>query len=59
LAWIQPNYIANIIFDGFKEKRFAPPPLLKRMVMAGLHGRKSGRGFYDYSDPRNPKPMQL
>ena len=52
-------YIANIMFDEFKEKRFAPPPLLKRMVMAGLFGRKSGRGFYDYSDPNNPKPMNL
>jgi 3-hydroxybutyryl-CoA dehydrogenase len=52
-------YIANIMFDEFKEKRFAPPPLLKRMVMAGLFGRKSGRGFYDYSDPNNPKPMDL
>jgi 3-hydroxybutyryl-CoA dehydrogenase len=52
-------YIANIMFDEFKEKRFAPPPLLKRMVMAGLYGRKSGRGFYDYSDQNNPKPMNL
>jgi 3-hydroxybutyryl-CoA dehydrogenase len=52
-------YIANIMFDEFKEKRFAPPPLLKRMVLAGLYGRKSGRGFYDYSDPANPKPMNL
>jgi len=52
-------YIANIMFDEFKEKRFAPPPLLKRMVMAGLFGRKSGRGFYDYSDASNPKPMNL
>jgi 3-hydroxybutyryl-CoA dehydrogenase len=52
-------YIANIMFDEFREKRFAPPPLLKRMVMAGLHGRKSGRGFYDYSDPGDPKPMNL
>jgi len=52
-------YIANIMFDEFKEKRFAPPPLLKRMVMAGLYGRKSGRGFYDYSEPNNPKPMNL
>jgi 3-hydroxybutyryl-CoA dehydrogenase len=52
-------YIANIMFDEFKEKRFAPPPLLKRMVMAGLYGRKSGRGFYDYSDPQNPKPLNL
>jgi 3-hydroxybutyryl-CoA dehydrogenase len=41
-------YIANIMFDEFREKRFAPPPLLKRMVQAGMHGRKSGKGFYDY-----------
>jgi 3-hydroxybutyryl-CoA dehydrogenase len=52
-------YIANIMFDEFKEKRFAPPPLLKRMVLAGWHGRKTGRGFYDYADPKNPKAMQL
>lgn len=52
-------YIANIMFDEFKERRFAPPPLLKRMVQAGLYGRKSGRGFYDYSDPKNPKPLNL
>ncbi len=52
-------YIANIMFDEFKEKRFAPPPLLKRMVLAGLYGRKSGRGFYDYKDPQNPVPMNL
>jgi 3-hydroxybutyryl-CoA dehydrogenase len=48
-------YIANIMFDEFREKRFAPPPLLKRMVQAGLHGRKTGRGFYDYSqEPPTP-----
>jgi 3-hydroxybutyryl-CoA dehydrogenase len=52
-------YIANIMFDEFKERRFAPPPLLKRMVIAGWNGRKSGRGFYEYSDPENPKPMTL
>jgi 3-hydroxybutyryl-CoA dehydrogenase len=53
-------YIAEIMFNEFREKRFAPPPLLKRMVMAGLYGRKSGRGFYDYTkDPRNPTPMSL
>jgi len=52
-------YIANIMFDEFKEKRFAPPALLKRMVLAGWNGRKSGRGFYDYSDPKNPKPVNL
>jgi len=52
-------YIANIMFEEFKEKRFAPPPLLKRMVLAGWNGRKSGRGFYDYADPKNPKPVKL
>jgi 3-hydroxybutyryl-CoA dehydrogenase len=52
-------YIANIMFDEFKERRFSPPPLLKRMVMAGWNGRKAGRGFYDYTDPENPKPIAL
>jgi 3-hydroxybutyryl-CoA dehydrogenase len=52
-------YIANIMFDEFKERRFSPPPLLKRMVMAGWNGRKAGRGFYDYADPENPKPIAL
>lgn len=41
-------YIANILFEEFRETRFAPPPLLKRMVLAGRLGRKSGRGFYEY-----------
>src|SRR5690242_10391750 len=53
-------YIAEIMFNEFREKRFASPTLLKRMVMAGLYGRKSGRGFYDYTkDPKNPTPMNL
>jgi 3-hydroxybutyryl-CoA dehydrogenase len=53
-------YIAEIMFNEFREKRFAPPPLLKRMVLAGLYGRKTGRGFYDYTtDPKNPTPMNL
>ena len=42
-------FIANIMFDEFKDPLMAPPPLLKRMVLAGHLGRKSGRGFYDYS----------
>jgi len=50
-------YIANIMFEEFREKRFAPPPLLKRLVLAGHHGKKTGRGFYDHSDPANPKPL--
>jgi 3-hydroxybutyryl-CoA dehydrogenase len=41
-------YIANIMFEEFREPRFAPPPLLKRMVLAGHHGRKTRRGFYTY-----------
>ncbi|HYL64833.1 MAG TPA: 3-hydroxybutyryl-CoA dehydrogenase [Candidatus Methylomirabilis sp.] len=52
-------YIAQIMFDEFHEKRFASPPLLKRMVLAGWNGRKSGRGFYDYSDPAKPKAMKF
>jgi 3-hydroxybutyryl-CoA dehydrogenase len=42
-------YIANILFEEFKEPLYAPPTLLKRMVLAGYHGRKSGRGFYEYN----------
>jgi len=52
-------YIAEILFGEYREKRFAPPPLMKRMVMAGMYGRKTGKGFYDYSDPKNPKVNQL
>jgi len=40
--------IAAIMYDEYREKRFAPPPLLKRMVLAGRYGKKSGRGFYEY-----------
>ncbi len=47
-------YITQVMYDEFKERRFASPPLLKRLVMAGWYGRKSGRGFYDYSDPSKP-----
>ena len=42
-------YVAEVMFEEFREPRYAPPPLLKRMVMAGRLGRKSGRGFYDYA----------
>jgi 3-hydroxybutyryl-CoA dehydrogenase len=52
-------YIANIMFDEFHERRFAAPPLLKRMVLAGWNGKKSGRGFYDYADPQKPKAMKF
>ena len=41
--------IAAIMYDEYREPRYAPPPLLKRMVIAGMYGKKSGTGFYDYS----------
>jgi len=41
-------YVAEVMFEEFREARYAPPPLLKRMVLAGHLGRKSGKGFYDY-----------
>jgi len=52
-------YIAEILFNEYRETRFAPPPLMKRMVMAGMYGRKSGKGFYDYAEPKNPKPNRM
>ncbi|MGD0986606.1 MAG: 3-hydroxybutyryl-CoA dehydrogenase [Candidatus Sulfotelmatobacter sp.] len=52
-------YITHVMYDEFKERRFASPPLLKRLVMAGWYGRKSGKGFYDYSDPNKPVPNKL
>jgi 3-hydroxybutyryl-CoA dehydrogenase len=42
-------FVAESLFEEFRQPRFAPPPVLKRMVEAGLLGRKSGRGFYDYA----------
>jgi 3-hydroxybutyryl-CoA dehydrogenase len=47
-------YITHVMYDEFKERRFASPPLLKRLVMAGWYGRKTGHGFYDYTDPEKP-----
>jgi 3-hydroxybutyryl-CoA dehydrogenase len=52
-------YITHVMYDEFKERRFASPPLLKRMVMAGWYGRKTGKGFYDYADANHPKPNRL
>src|SRR3954451_4283389 len=52
--------IAEIMFEAYREPRYAAPPLLQRMVVAGLHGRKNGRGFYDYSvDPPIPTELGL
>jgi 3-hydroxybutyryl-CoA dehydrogenase len=50
--------IAEIMYEEYAETRFAPPPLLRRMVTLGYFGRKSGRGFYDYSGER-PVPLSL
>ena len=50
-------YITQVMFEEFKERRFASPALLKRLVMAGWYGRKTGKGFYDYADPNNPVPL--
>src|SRR5580698_8528564 len=52
-------YITHVMYDEFKERCFASPPLLKRLVMAGWYGRKTGKGFYDYADPNNPRPNKL
>jgi 3-hydroxybutyryl-CoA dehydrogenase len=52
--------IGEIMFDAYREPRYAAPPLLQRMVVAGFYGRKSGRGFYDYSvDPPTPVDLGL
>ncbi|MGH7457497.1 MAG: 3-hydroxyacyl-CoA dehydrogenase family protein [Longimicrobiaceae bacterium] len=50
--------IGDIMFEEYKEKRYASPPLLKRMVSLGYYGRKTGKGFYDYSGDQ-PKVMEL
>jgi 3-hydroxybutyryl-CoA dehydrogenase len=50
--------IADIMFDEYRERRFAAPPTLRKMVAAGWYGRKSGRGFYDYSEGE-PKVVDL
>jgi 3-hydroxybutyryl-CoA dehydrogenase len=49
-------YITEVMYDEFKERRFASPALLRRLVLAGWYGRKSGKGFYDYSDANHPVP---
>jgi 3-hydroxybutyryl-CoA dehydrogenase len=50
--------IADIMFDEYRERRFAAPPTLRKMVSAGYYGRKSGKGFYDYSGEK-PVPTEL
>ena len=52
--------VAEVMFDEYREQRFAPPPLLRRLVRAGHLGRKTGRGFYDHSvDPPVASALQL
>lgn len=48
--------IGDSLYEEFKQPEYAPPPLLKRMVVSGAHGRKTGRGFYDYEPPAAPAP---
>jgi 3-hydroxybutyryl-CoA dehydrogenase len=50
--------IADVMFEEYRERRFAAPPTLRKMVAAGLYGRKSGKGFYDYSG-ESPVPAEL
>jgi 3-hydroxybutyryl-CoA dehydrogenase len=50
-------YITHVMFDEFKERRFASPSLLRRMVLAGWYGKKTGKGFYDWSNPEKPAPQ--
>jgi 3-hydroxybutyryl-CoA dehydrogenase len=50
--------IGSVMFDEYRERRFAAPPTLRKMVAAGWYGRKSGKGFYDYSGER-PVPTEL
>jgi 3-hydroxybutyryl-CoA dehydrogenase len=52
--------VAEVMYDEYREPRFAPPPLLRRLVLAGHLGRKTGRGFYDHSvDPPVPSKLSL
>ena len=49
--------VCDSLYEEFKRDEYAPPPLLKRMVVSGHHGRKSGRGFYDYASARSGSPV--
>jgi len=49
----------NVMFEEYRESRYAPPPILKKMVTMGYLGLKTKRGFYDWSESKNPRPMDL
>lgn len=49
----------NVMFEEYRENRYAPPPILKKMVTMGYLGLKTKRGFYDWSDPKNPRPVDM
>ena len=49
----------NVMFEEYRDSRYAPPPVLRKMVLSGYLGLKTKRGFYDWSDSRNPKPIEL
>ena len=49
----------NVMFEEYRESRFAPPPVLRKMILMGYLGVKTKRGFYNWSDPKNPKPIEL
>jgi len=51
-------YISEIMFNEYREKRYAPPPLMKRMVLAGLYGKKTGKGFYEYDEKGGRKDQR-
>ncbi len=50
---------SNNMFDEYKDRRYAPPPILKKMVLSGNWGQKAGKGFYDWTDLRNPEPISI
>jgi len=52
-------HAGEVMFEEFREGRFAPPPVLRKMVLMGYLGIKTRKGFYDWSDPKDPKPMKL
>ena len=50
---------AQTMYEEYSDNRYAPPPILKKMVMMGYLGMKTKKGFYDWSDPKNPRPVDM